>query len=149
MEGGETVLIVAEIFDELVMPGSENGLEQFSDPFNMKVDMGSQHCRPGTFRFYEINLTEKTDLTLHKNSNEKCNGLTPYPIGRHLRKQYDETLNAVEKSSFESTKSVAEWIETAASPFSSFYTSYLQQKVPNLRVHHFIEQTTIGKNSKN
>lgn len=64
------------------------------------------------------------------------------------RKQHDQNMNELEKKAFMSINSSLGWIGTAASPLCSFYSSYLQQKAPELRFKNLIEQYNILRKLK-
>lgn len=61
------------------------------------------------------------------------------------RREADKPLNALGKSTFASTNSALGWIGIAASPFCSFYSSYLQQNTPKTKVSHLAQQNRILK----
>lgn len=58
-------------------------------------------------------------------------------------KKYGYTLNAIEKKHFAPINSFLRWIGTAASPFCSFYASYLQYKAPETTFSHLVEQINV------
>ena len=94
-------------------------------------------------RFFGINTRQDEDMTVATDADDNINALTEYALSRHRCKQCDQPINELERSFFASTNSSLGWISTAASPFCSFYSSYLQQKTPNTKVSHFVEQQNV------
>ena len=82
-------------------------------------------------------------MTIETDAEDKMKAVVEYPFSRTRRKQFEQPLNQIEKFVFASTKSSFGRIVTAASPFCSFYASYLQQKAPDLKVSHLVEQINI------
>ena len=129
-EGGRLVLLVAKIVDDLKVAGEGNRAELFLEAFDKKFKFGNVNHGPGKLRFFGINTIQNTDHTIETDADDKMEAVVEYPFSRMRRKQFDQPLTKIEKSVFASTNSSLGWIGTAASPFCSFYASYLQQKAP-------------------
>lgn len=52
-------------------------------------------------------------------------------------------IHSIENGAFVSINSSLGWIGIVMSPLCSFYSSYIQQKSPDIKVSHIIEQTNI------
>lgn len=144
----ELMVIVAKVVDDLKVAGSGDNAKVLIDQFNKKFKLGTVASGPGKLRFFGINTTQNEDMTICTNADDKLNSLNEYSPTRIRRKQSDAPLNDLEKAVFASTNSSLGWIGSAASPFFAFYASYLQQKSPETKVCHLIEQRTILRKLK-
>lgn len=147
-ENGRLVLIVAKIVDDLKVAGEGDRAKLFLDKFDKKFKFGNVNHGPGKLRYFGINTIQNVDFTVETNADDKLDGVQEYPLSRQRRKEYNEALTKLEKSTFASINSSLGWIGTAASPLCSFYSSYLQQKAPNTKVSHMVEQTNILRKMK-
>ena len=147
-ENGKLVLLVAKIVDDLKVAGEGNRAQLFLEKFDEQFKFGNVNHGPGKLRFFGINTVQNTDHTIETDADDKMDAVTEYPFSRMRRKQFDQPLNQMEKSVFASTNSSLGWIGTAASPFCSLYASYLQQKAPELKVWHLVEQINIVRKLK-
>ena len=140
LENGKLVLIVAKIVDDIKAAGEGENAKLFIKSFNKNFELGTISSGPGRMRFFGINTVQEDDMTVVTDANDKLNALTEYVLSRPRRKQFDMSINELEKSFYSSTNSSLGWIGTAASPFCAFYVSYLQEKAPETKVSHIIEQ---------
>lgn len=147
-ENGRLVLIVAKIVDDLKIAGEGERPKWFLEKFDKKFKFGDVNHGPGKLRYFGINTTQNSDFTVETDADDKLDGVKEYPISRQRRKEYKELLNKIEKSAYASINSSLGWIGTAASPFCSFYASYLQQKAPDTKVSDLIEQVHILRKLK-
>ena len=147
-ENGRLVLIIAKIVDDLKIAGEDNCVQHFIEEFDKRFRFGDVKHGPGKLRFFGINTVQNSDFTIETDADDKLDSVTEYPFSRQRRKQFEQPLNQIEKSVFASTNSSLGWIGTAASPFCSFYASYMQQKAPELKVSHLIEQVNIVRQLK-
>ena len=147
-ENGKLVLLVAKIVDDLKVAGEGNRAQVFLERFDKHFKFNKLNHGPGKLRFFGINTVQNTDHTIETDADDKMDAVTEYPFSRMLRKQFEQPLNQMEKSVFASTNSSLGWIGTAAPPFCSFYASYLQQKAPDLKVCHLVEQINIVRKLK-
>lgn len=147
-EGGILVLIVAKIVDDLKAAGIGDNAKNFLEQFHKHFKFGAVNRGPGKLRFFGINTMQNEDFTVGTDADDKLDAVTEYPFTRRRRKQSEEELNTIEKSVFASVNSSLGWIGTAASPFCSFYSSYLQQKEPAIKVSPLIEQVNIVRKLK-
>lgn len=93
-------------------------------------------------------MCQDEDFTVTLHGDLKLQALEGYPIDRNRRKEIDDQLNAIERSSFRSINSSIGWLGTNASPFCAFYASFMQQKEPNPQVRDIISQINILRQLK-
>lgn len=142
---GKLVLIAAKIVDDIKLAGTEYHTSRFIKMFNKSFKLGTVVKGPGSMRFFGINIEQDEDNTITTDAEDKLNDLTEYCLSRTRRKQFGSSLNQIEKNHFASINSSLGWIGTAASPFCSFYASFLQQKTPDTNVSHLVDQINIVK----
>lgn len=147
-EDGELVLLVAKVVDDIKAAGKGDRAEQFIKQSHKKFELGTVSHGPGKLRFFGINTEQHEDLTVSTDADDKLKSLVELDISRSRRKEYDAGINEIERAAYASANSSLGWIGTAASPFCSFYSSYLQQKAPNTKVSHLVEQQVIIKKLK-
>lgn len=95
-----------------------------------------------------INSVQNSNYTIETDADDKLYAVTEYLFFRQRCKQFNQSLNQIERSEFSSANSTLGWIGTAASPFCSFYSSYLQLKAADQRVSHLVEQSNIVRKVK-
>lgn len=134
--------------DDLLAAGIGDKAHNLLTQFNHQFKLGSLKIGPGRFRFFGTNVIQNEDLSVIKNADVKLEGIFEYSVSRLRRKSQDSSLNMIEKRAYMSTNSSLGWIGTAASPICPFYTSHLQQKAPEIKVKHLIEQNNILKKLK-
>ena len=146
-EAGKLVLVVAKIVDDLKAAGIEQRATVFLDAFDSRFKVGTVNHGPGKLRFFGINTTQDEDYTI-ATDNDKLQAVMECPISRQRRKEPELEVNAIEKGTFASINSSLGWIGIAASPLCLFYSSYLQQKAPDIKVSHLVEQANIIRKLK-
>ena len=144
-ENGKLVLIAAKVVDDIKLAGTKHHTSRFIEMFNSTFNLGTVVSGPGVIRFFGINVEQAEDYTIKTDADDKLNGLTEYFLTRARRKQFGSGLTKIEMDHFASINSSLGWIGTAASPFASFYASFLQQKTPDTNISHLIEQINTVK----
>lgn len=147
-EAGKLVLVVTKIVYDLKVAGTGDRAKAFLDVFDSRFKLGTINSGPGKLRFFGINTVQHEDFTVATDADDKLESVSEYPITRQRRKDSDDDINAIEKSAFASVNSSLGWIGTAVSPLCAFYSSYLQQKAPEVKVSHLIEQSNILRKLK-
>ena len=147
-EKGKLVLVVAKIVDDMKVTGLGMRAKKFLDEFDRCFKLGTVNSGPVKLGFFGINTVQSEDFTVATDADEKLEAVAEYPLTRQRRKECDDDVNVIEKGAFASVNSSLGWIGTAVSPLCSFYASYLQQKAPDIKVAHIIEQTNILRKLK-
>lgn len=111
--------------------------------FKKKSKLGTVGSGPDQMRFFELDLKQADYFTILTDAKDKLKNVDEYQLSQTRRKDFNDKLNAIEKSAFVLVNSSIGCIDTAASPFCSQYTPCLQQKVLDLMVSHLIEQVNI------
>lgn len=142
-ENGKLVLVVAKIVDDIKAGGEGDGTWAFIDEFDERFMLGTVSYGPGKTKFLGISINQSGEMTIFTGAADKLSDLTKYSINSSCLKQSDQTLNKIKGAFFASTDSSLGWNGTAVSLFCSFQTSYLQQKIPDTKVSHLIEQQNI------
>lgn len=124
---------------------ARNFVEKLYEKFNLE----SIQTRPGNLRIFNMNLVQSDDFTIEANEEEKMNAVSEYPISRPRRKEIEDKMYQIEQSTFSSVNSTLGWLGITACPFCVFfYSSYLQQKAPSLKMSNIVEQISIARNLK-
>ena len=142
---GSLRIILAKIVDDIILTGEDDDTNAFIEHFNSIYELGSVASGPGELRFYGTNVIQLDDFTIEINAEDKMSSISQYEFSRQRRKQIEEPINYLEKNAFMSFNSTLGWIGSTVSPLCSFYSSYLQQKLPGTKVKHIIEQNSIIK----
>lgn len=149
IKNGQLVLLAAKIVDDILVTGDTDMVDKFITGFNSKFKFGTVVHGPGNLRFFGLNLVQNEDYTCEINADDKLHALEPYPLTRLRRREIDAELNAVEKSAFMSLNASIGWLGISASPFCSFYSSFLQQMMPSAKVPVLAAQANAIKILKN
>ena len=113
--------------------------EQFIKKFNIQFKLGTVNYGPGLLRFYGLNIRQFDDFHCTIDGDEKLEALEPSPISRSRRREIDEQLNDIERSSFMSVKGSINWLRITASPLCAFYSCYILGKsLSTLLAHNLI-----------
>lgn len=145
---GSTVSIVAKIIDDMILAGVEEHANNFIKKFNSRFKLGKIIHGPGRLRFYGLNAIQHEEYSCSIDGDDKLNVLEPYLLSRVRRKQTESRLTMVERSAFMSLNSSLGWLGISASPFCSFCSSYLQQKLTDGLVSALISQTNALRSLK-
>lgn len=140
MKDGQLILLVAKLVDDIMATGRNDNGKKFLKAFGEQFELGSTRSGPGNLRFYGINVTQNENFKITTNADDKLNSLYEFNLSRERRRDCEQDVNQLERRAFMSLNSSLSWIGSAASPMCSFYSSYLQQKCPNIKVKHIIEQ---------
>ena len=147
-ESGKLVLIGATVVDDLKDTGAGNRYKALLDMFNSCFKLGTLNSGPGKLRFFGISTIQNEDSTVATDADDKLEAFSKYIFTGQRRRECDDELNAIEKTAFASVNSSLGWIGMAASPLCSFYESYSQQKAPQIKISHLIEQINILRKLK-
>lgn len=88
-------------------------------------------------------MVQNDNISVQTNADEKINSLCEHTIPRYGRKHFECPLNEIKRRTFMSMNSSLGWIGSAASPVCSYYSSYMQQKDPNIVVNDMVEQNSL------
>ena len=138
---GKLVLIVAKIVDDMLATGESSYVHSFIKKFDAQYKLGTVNYGPGLLRFYGLNVRQHADFHCTIDGDEKLDALEPVPITRSRRREIDEQLNDIEKSSFMSINASINWLGITASPICAFYSSHLQQRTPENNVGNLLLQS--------
>lgn len=145
----ELLVFAAKVVHDMKVAGSGANAKVLIDQFNKKFKLGMVAKSPEKLRFFGMSTTKNDDMTISTDADDKPNPLNEYAPTRIRRKQSDAPLNDLEKAIIESTNSSLGWIGSAALPFCSFSASCLQEKSPETKVYHLIEERIILRKLKN
>lgn len=99
-EGGELVLVVAKVVDDLKATCKEDRATAFLEMFDKKFKLGTTNHGPGNLRFFGINAVQHEDCTVETHADDKMNAVIEYQIKRDCRKESELPMNEIEKSVF-------------------------------------------------
>jgi len=139
----ELCMLAVKVVDDILFAGDNKSVRKVVKSIESSYSLGTVVYGPGTFLFYGLIIAQDDDMSITIHGDEKLNALQSYPLSRTRRKEVSDALSAIELKAFRSTNSSLGWLGIAASPFCSFYSSYLQQKGANPTVQDIIAQTNI------
>lgn len=137
---GMLQLAAVKIVDDVLFAGDIDVIRDAIAQIKKQYELGTVVYGPGSFYFFGLMISQESDYTIKIHADEKIDDNSCYPISRQRWKEENDASNAVEADSFRSMNSSIGWLGIAASPFSSFCASYLQQKVPSTNVSDLIAQ---------
>ena len=147
-EGGELVLIVAKIVDDILFGGTEKARREFQKHLESVYKLGTISHMPGQFLFFGLQITQDDHAEITIDADEKLTAIEPAAISRLRRKECDEPLTALERHQYMSINGSMGFLGQNVSPFASFFTSYLQQRNSDLKVSDLVHQINIVKKLK-
>ena len=134
LSNGRLSLVVAKIVDDLMVTGEPGEVESFQSGFGKIFKLGTVCSGPGRLRFFGLSVIQAENYSTTVDGDDKLHALETHALTRNRRRQPDDPLNELEKSSFMSVNSSLCWLGMASSPLCSFYDSYLHQKLPSCSV---------------
>ena len=99
-------------------------------------------------RFFGLSIIQNPEFESSIDADEKLNALEPHPLYRARRRQHDDSLTPLEKSSYTSLNASINSIGTTASIVCAYYASYLQQCTPENCVNLLTTQSSILRKLK-
>lgn len=145
---GKLCMLAVMVVDDILLAGDRMLLKKVVDQLSVKYKIGTIVFGPRSFSFYGLNIIQNDDGSTQIHGDEKLNQLEANPIGRLGRKDSDDPLNAIELLSFGAPNGSLGFIGTAASPFCSFATSFLQQRRANPLVKDMVCQINMLREVK-
>ena len=133
-------MAVKFVVDDILFSGELWHLTKIVATVQSTYELWTVAYGPGTFQFFGIIVTQSEDFNIQIHADLKIASCEAYPMSRQRRKQIEEPLNQLEKSSYFSLNSSLGWIGVAASPFCAHAANYLQQKGANPSVENLIIQ---------
>lgn len=133
-------MVVIKIVDDILATGTDDDLRLFVTSFGNKFTLGEITNGPGRLRFFGLNIVQHEDLSCTSNGDEKLGAIEPYPLSRVRRRQYDEVMNAIERSAFMSVNASIGWLGITSSLLCAFHSSFLQKKLSNACVSSLMAQ---------
>lgn len=127
-------MIAGNIVDDIIVAGEPREIEKIQTGFEEQFNRCSVSHGPVALRFYGLNVSQDEGFNVNIDGNDKLEALEPYPLTRHSRRSQNDNLTALENSSFMSINSSLGWLGIPASQFGAFYSSFLQQQLPNVTV---------------
>ena len=82
---GKTVLVVANIVDDMLATGELSYVKSFVQKFNQQFKLGTVSFEPGLLRFYGLTIRQHNDLHCTIDGDEKLEALDPVPLTRSRR----------------------------------------------------------------
>lgn len=147
-DSGNLVLMAVKIVDDLKVVGIGINVQQFIDKFQVKFKLGTIQKEPSILRFFGVHISQSEDMSITNDESDKLEAISEPQISLFRYKQPDYIINNIEKSTFPSINCSFGWIWTSSSPFCSYYSSYLQQKAPDITVSNIKEQLNILRRLK-
>lgn len=140
IDNGKKNLLVTKIVDDVLVTGKVSDVDGFIRLFNQNFTLGTFLHGPQLLRFYGLNIYQHEDYSVSINATDNIEALEPFPLSIIRRRKIEEPLNSIVTSSYTYLNSSIGWLGMAASRFCSFYASFLQQKIPALKVSDFISK---------
>eukprot|EP00171_Calliarthron_tuberculosum_P022021 IDg22021t1 len=121
-DSGDISVIAAKVVDDILFVGDILHLKSAIRKLQAKYEIGTIVYGPGTFLFNGLVVSQDEDFSI--------------------------AVHADFNISISFSKWITRWIGTAASPFCAFASSYLQQKVSNVKVRDLITQINMTRKLK-
>jgi len=144
-EDGSLTAIAVKVVDDILFCGPTDVLKNVIGRISKTYDLGTIVYGPGTFQFSGLTIVQEEDSSITIHAEDKLDAVEAYSIDRNRRKQIDELVNSIELSAYRSVNGQIGWIGAAASPFCSFASSYLQQRLPDVKVRDLVTQINMLK----
>lgn len=141
-------ILAVKVVDDILLVGDTSDLKSVIKHIRSEYKVGTVVYGPGNMLFNGMNITCDEESTLTVDADTKIAALEPLLLDRCRRKNIEDQANAIEISGFRSVNGSIGQIGSTASPFCSFSSSILQQKIPNLKVKSIVEQVTHVRNLK-
>ena len=116
-EDSDLVSVAVKVVDDILFSGELRHLKMIVATVQSTYELGTVVYGPGTFQFFGLIVIQSEDFNIQIHADHRIASCEAYPISRQLRKQIEETLSQLEKSSYFSLNSSLGWIGVAASPF--------------------------------
>lgn len=129
-----TTLLLAKIVDDFLITGVPHTVKNFLRNFNEKFRFGTISSGPGVLRFYGLRITQDDDMSSSIDGDEKLTSIEMNNVSRARRGNPDAPLSAYERSDYLSVCASINWLGMTTSPLCAFYSSFLQQKLPDNKV---------------
>lgn len=134
------VLLVIKIVDDILLSGPDNYIEEFIHDSKSEFELCTVTYGPVTLQFYGLNIIQYYNFTCSINSDDKLSVFERHPIISIRRRQYDNQMNLIEKSSLMSLNARIRLISITASVLYSFNSSHLRQMLQQSTVSCLIHQ---------
>ena len=102
----------------------------FEKKFGDRFKLGSSARGPDWIQFFGLNINQNSDVSSTIDGEDNLTPLEGCPLTRYRRRQHDDSMNDLERSSFMSANISIGWVGFTASPLCPFYDIYLQQTLP-------------------
>lgn len=124
------MVLVVKIVGDLLITGQSEIKDQLITEFAKRYTLGTVSYGPGVLRFYVLNIIQADYFTVTIDGVYTLKSSSLFNLSRSSRKESGAVLNKIEVASYMYFNSTIGWFGKSASPFWSFYDSYLQQKMP-------------------
>ena len=138
-------IIAVKIFDDVPNSRKISTIQNSISSFKNQCNIGFVAYGPRKFLFFGTQTTQKTGMIVSVQFEKKIEHLGYFPIDQCWRKRIVEQLNAVEPRSIRSANNSIGWLVTNDLLLYSYYSSWLEQRAPNLTVHDLILQVNALK----
>lgn len=141
--------LAIKVVDDVLLCTTMTDVPRIIKKIQLKYELGAVFYGPGSFPFFGLQIYQVENFNVSVNGDTKMDAMSCYPITKVRRKEIESTLNEIEISSCRSINTNRGWLGQSVSPFCAFYSSYLQQKLPHVRVKVLIYQINTVKYLQN
>jgi len=137
---GSLSLLAVKVVDDILMVGDTGDLKSVIGKIRAEYKVGTVVYGPGKMLFNGMNISCDEESIITVDADFKIESLEPYLLDRNRRKNIEDIANPIEISGYRSVNGSIGQIGSTASPFCSFASSILQQKIPKLKVKSIVDQ---------
>lgn len=134
--------------DDILLAGCKKLCDEFTRQVRDQYRVGTIVTGPGSMSFFGLTIIQDEAGSIQIHGGDKLSYLEPFPMSRLKRKEFEAPLNAIDLFSYGSLNDSLGFIGTAASPFCSLASSYLQQRRSAPLVKDLVCQTTLLRQLK-
>lgn len=143
----KAILLTIRIND-ILLTGTSDALRYIVHKFEDQVNPREVVYGPDVLQFYKIDLIKNGDYSVTIQADNKLNAIDLYHLCCTPGRQVSNAMNEVERWALMSISTCIGWFRITASPLSSFYISFLQQKISSCHVSALFRRFTALKGLK-
>lgn len=130
---GQAGLLVKNVVDNTLVYGPDDKIRSFIEAFGdaLNMELRTHGTRQLRFKRLLINKLSTRRFLLLCRPWQHAGAFQSYPDLQVRRCQIAETINATDRTAFQSISSSVSWLRTTLSPSYSSYGFHLQQKLPD------------------
>lgn len=144
---GGIVMLMAKVTDDLLMAGSVEDIKEFVELIGKRFPI-SKAIIDNRIKFNGSEITQKADGTVILSMEEYLMEMQPIEISPERKKHRMEKATEAEIGAFRALAGEFVWIGSSSVPQAAYIGSWMQQRVPNLRVEELVQANGMLKEAR-